>query len=74
MLTNKKIRVIKRDRQSKTEATDAQPAPLAPAAEQRSVRMVVSEWVREHQQRAEQFRSNYASLLKDAGFTHPSAC
>jgi hypothetical protein len=74
VLTNKKIRVIKRGQ------AEARPEP-APAAEPRAdkeplraVKTVVSGWVSEHRQRAEEFRKAYSTLLKEVGFNAPRDC
>jgi hypothetical protein len=40
----------------------------------REVRDVVSDWVRDHRQRAEEFRRNYSTLLGEMGFKSPHSC
>jgi hypothetical protein len=35
---------------------------------------IVSGWVREHVRRTEEFRHNYARLLRDSGFVFPRSC
>jgi hypothetical protein len=77
MPSNAKIRIVKRNQQQPADAgtaaaSAARPTPADETA--RTVRMVVSDWVREHQQRAAEFRNNYASLLKEVGFNTPSNC
>ncbi|HEV3468813.1 MAG TPA: hypothetical protein VG148_05795 [Pyrinomonadaceae bacterium] len=62
------MRVIKRDQRG------AAPAPAAagepqPANTEREVKTVVSGWVNEHRRRADEFRRNYADLLKGVGFS-----
>jgi hypothetical protein len=75
MPSNGKIRVIKRGQQPTAEDEPAAAPVSRPASEPaRTVKTVVSGWVREHQQRAEEFRSNYAALLKEAGFNTPADC
>ena len=67
-----KIRVIKRESRQ-AEGAQAAPAPRAAAAKrpEREVKDVVSGWVRDHQQRADEFRRNFAHLLRDMGFAPP---
>lgn len=79
MLTDRKIRVIKRGQPPTTEpnAPDTRAGREPQRAEKeplRSVKTVVSGWVREHQQRAEEFRNSYSTLLKEVGFSAPSSC
>jgi len=75
MPSNGKIRVIKRGQQQASKEETAAPAAARAEAEPaRSVKTVVSGWVREHQQRAEEFRSNYTALLRDVGFKAPGNC
>jgi len=65
---NKKVRVIKREQRSKGEsATGGQ--FVTPA---RSAQQAVTSWVREHRQRAEEFRQNYSALLAEVGLALPS--
>jgi hypothetical protein len=40
----------------------------------REVRDVVSDWVRDHRRRAEEFRRNYSILLGEVGFKSPHEC
>jgi hypothetical protein len=40
----------------------------------REVRDVVSDWVRDHRQRADEFRRNYSTLLGEMGFKSPHSC
>jgi hypothetical protein len=71
MQQNRPVRVIKRDqRESADSATAATTAPLAESTEtaERKLKTVVSGWVREHQQRSEEYRQMFASLLKETGF------
>ena len=69
----KQIRVIKGGRA----AREAEAAPQAAsvksaAAAVREVRDVVSDWVRDHRQRSDEFRRNYSTLLGEMGFKTPS--
>jgi hypothetical protein len=75
MPSNGKIRIIKRGQQPIAQDEPAVAAAATPASEPaRTVKTVVSGWVREHQQKAEQFRSNYSALLKEVGFRAPANC
>jgi hypothetical protein len=68
---NRPVRVIKRDkRESAESATVVAAAPLEESTEtaERRLKTVVSGWVREHQQRSEEYRQMFASLLKETGF------
>jgi DNA-binding ferritin-like protein len=69
----KQIRVIKGGRAAR-EAQDVQEAPgvKSAAAAVREVRDVVSDWVRDHRQRSDEFRRNYSTLLGEVGFKTPS--
>ncbi|MFL6333860.1 MAG: hypothetical protein ACJ754_11160 [Pyrinomonadaceae bacterium] len=69
----KQIRVIKGGRA----AREAETAPQATgvksaAAAVREVKDVVSDWVRDHRQRSDEFRRNYSTLLGEMGFKTPS--
>jgi hypothetical protein len=69
----KRVRIIKGGR-----AAQSQPAEAArvtadgPAAPGREVREVVSDWVRDHRRRSDEFRRNYSALLGEVGFKMPS--
>ncbi|HEX8290282.1 MAG TPA: hypothetical protein VF570_00925 [Pyrinomonadaceae bacterium] len=69
----KQIRVIKGGRAAR-EAQAAQEAPgvKSAAAAVREVRDVVSDWVRDHRQRSDEFRRNYSTLLGEMGFKTPN--
>jgi hypothetical protein len=67
----KRVRIIKggRAQQQQAEAANAAAEPaVAPAREARDV---VSDWVREHRRRSEEFRRNYSALLGGVGFKLP---
>ncbi len=73
MEQTKRIRVIKGGRA----AREAEAAPEAAgvksaAAAVREVKEVVSDWVRDHRQRADEFRRNYRALLGEVGFKLPA--
>jgi hypothetical protein len=70
----KRVRIIKRGASEQPSET-VQAAGRTPAGDgNREVRGVVSSWVREHSRRAEEFRSNYSTLLKELGFAPPLSC
>lgn len=67
----KRVRIIKGGRTAQaTEA--ARVAADSPAAQGREVKEVVSDWVRDHRRRSEEFRRNYSALLGEVGFKMPS--
>jgi hypothetical protein len=67
----KRVRIIKGGRAAQVaEATSvAADASVAPS---REVRDVVSDWVRDHRRRSDEFRRNYSALLGEVGFKIPS--
>ena len=69
MLKNRPVRIIKRDQRGPAGAAAVEPAEPQPAASEREVKTVVSGWVNEHRRRADEFRRNYADLLKGVGFS-----
>ena len=66
----KRVRIIKGGRAAR-EAEAARAAAEEPAAEGRPVRDVVSDWVRDHRRRSDEFRRNYSTLLGELGFKTP---
>ncbi|HEX8335705.1 MAG TPA: hypothetical protein VF621_03200 [Pyrinomonadaceae bacterium] len=69
----KQIRVIKGGRTAReAQAVQEAPGVKSAAAAVREVRDVVSDWVRDHRQRSEEFRRNYSTLLGEVGFKTPS--
>ena len=67
----KRVRIIKGGRAAR--AAEAAPAAVeSDAAASREVKAVVSDWVREHRRRTDEFRRNYSSLLGELGFKGPS--
>lgn len=67
----KRVRIIKGGRAA--QATEpARVTADSPAAQGREVRDVVSDWVRDHRRRSDEFRRNYSSLLGEVGFKLPS--
>jgi hypothetical protein len=67
----KRVRIIKGGRAAQVaEAAHVAAAPaVAPA---REVREVVSDWVRDHRRRSDEFRRNYSALLGEVGFKMPN--
>ena len=69
----KQIRIIKGGRAARQTQAAQEAAGIKSAAEAvREVRDVVSDWVRDHRQRSEEFRRNYSTLLGEVGFKAPS--
>jgi len=77
MENQKRIRIVKRGAAAAvTAAGAAQAAEKAARPERearRETREVVSDWVRDHKRRADEFRENYSALLDRLGFTSPVA-
>lgn len=68
----KQIRVIKGGRAVR-EAQAQEPVVVkSAAAAVREVKEVVSDWVRDHRQRSDEFRRNYSTLLGEMGFKTPN--
>ena len=73
MEQTKRIRVIKGGRAAReVEAVPEAGSVKSAAAAVREVRDVVSDWVRDHRRRSEEFRRNYSALLGEVGFKMPS--
>ncbi|MDT5267917.1 MAG: hypothetical protein QOH49_103 [Acidobacteriota bacterium] len=73
MEQTKRIRVIKGGRATReAEAVQEAMSVKSAAAAVREVRDVVSDWVRDHRQRSDEFRRNYSTLLGEMGFKKPS--
>ena len=69
----KQIRVIKGGRAAReAQAVQEAPGVKSAAAAVREVRDVVSDWVRDHRQRSDEFRRNYSTLLGEMGFKAPN--
>ena len=72
MEQTKRIRVIKGGRAAReTQAAQEAVGVKTAAAAVREVKEVVSDWVRDHRQRSEEFRRNYSALLGEMGFKTP---
>jgi hypothetical protein len=78
MEQTKRIRVIKGGRAARETEAAQETASATPvgaksaAAAVREVRDVVSDWVRDHRQRSDEFRRNYSTLLGELGFKTPN--
>ncbi|HJQ32709.1 MAG TPA: hypothetical protein VJ866_11035 [Pyrinomonadaceae bacterium] len=69
MAETKRVRIIKGGRAAQA-AGGAAEAKVA-SAPVREVRAVVSDWVRDHRRRSDEFRRNYSALLGEVGFKLP---
>lgn len=74
----KRIKIVKRGAAATVTAAGAGAATgdkaVRPEREaRRETREVVSDWVRDHKRRAEEFRENYSALLDRLGFISPIA-
>jgi hypothetical protein len=68
----KQVRIVKR---GQSEQPEAQAQTKEDAREGgRKTKDIVSGWVREHVRRTDEFRYNYARLLRDSGFVFPRSC
>jgi hypothetical protein len=75
MDNSKRVRVIKGGAAAReAEAERDAAVSLQVAAPNREVRDVVSDWVRDHRRRADEFRRNYSTLLGEVGFKSPNCC
>ena len=70
----KQVRIVKRGQSVETQAAAQGGAESRGRDKGRAPRDVVSGWVREHVRRTEEFRHNYARLLRDSGFVFPRSC
>lgn len=73
MAETKRVRIIKGGRAARVaEAAGGAAEVKVESAPAREVRAVVSDWVRDHRQRSDEFRRNYSALLGEVGFKLPS--
>jgi hypothetical protein len=70
----RQVRVVKRGQSVEPEATARGEAESRGRDGGRVTKDIVSGWVREHVRRTEEFRHNYARLLRDSGFVFPRTC
>jgi hypothetical protein len=73
----KRIRIVKRGGAAVAAAVADEGDAAAARSERearRETREVVSDWVRDHRRRAEEFRENYSALLDRLGFSSPLSC
>ena len=69
----KQVRIIKGGRAAReTQAAQETAGVKSAAAAVREVKEVVSDWVRDHRQRSDEFRRNYSTLLGEMGFKTPN--
>ena len=74
MADTKRVRIIKRGASEQSSEQVQAMAAMPNRDASRDMRGVVSGWVRDHSQRAEEFRKNYSTLLKELGFAPPLSC
>jgi hypothetical protein len=73
MAEAKRVRIIKGGRAARVaEASGGEASATTAAEPAREVRAVVSDWVRDHRHRSDEFRRNYSTLLGEVGFKLPS--
>ncbi|HEV7890036.1 MAG TPA: hypothetical protein VGP08_05330 [Pyrinomonadaceae bacterium] len=71
MENSKRIRIVKRGAAATVVAAAGGGAARPEREARRETREVVSDWVRDHRRRAEEFRENYSALLDSLGFSSP---
>ena len=71
MENSKRIRIVKRGAAATVVAAAGDRATRPEREARRETREVVSDWVRDHRRRAEEFRENYSALLDSLGFSSP---
>ncbi len=74
MAEAKRIRIIKGGRAALVAEAKAGEAAAKTAESGREVKAVVSDWVRDHRRRSDEFRRNYSALLGEVGFKLPGCC
>ena len=74
MADAKRVRIIKGGQAARQAEAARAEAAERPAAGGREVRDVVSDWVRDHRRRSDEFRRNYSTLLGEMGFKSPNCC
>lgn len=67
------VRVVKRGQAAREERKAVDAVAASARESEREVKTVVSGWVREHRERAEEFRLAFAGLLRDVGFNPASS-
>jgi hypothetical protein len=71
----KRIRIVKRGAAATVPAARVEETATRSEREpRRETREVVSDWVRDHRRRADEFRENYSALLDKLGFSSPLTC
>lgn len=67
----KRIKIVKRGAAATVVTAAGDTAVTAEREARRETREVVSDWVRDHKRRADEFRENYSALLDRLGFASP---
>jgi hypothetical protein len=70
----RRVRVVKRGQSVESQAQAGGEDEPRGRDGGRVTKDIVSGWVREHVRRTEEFRHNYARLLRDSGFVFPRSC
>ena len=71
MKQNRPVRIIKNEQRLRA-ASEAKPADNpGQGTTERELKMVVSSWVREHQQRSEEYRRAFSKMLKENAILAP---
>ena len=68
MQQNRQVRVIKHNQRAATESPIKAQCDARTEPSERELKTVVSGWIREHQQRSEEYRRALTDMLKQSGF------
>jgi hypothetical protein len=72
MLEKRPVRLIRKSQRQPLIEVSGGARPAKPSQpSEREIKTVVTNWVREHRQRSEEFRLTFAALLKGGGFQLP---
>ena len=73
MSQNRPVRVIKHNQRVRVESHAKAAGEESSEPSERELKTVVSGWIREHQQRSEEYRRALTDMLKQSGFRSPRA-
>jgi len=73
MKFDRPVRIIKGGLKECVGNANGEAPPTVAEPSERQVQTIVSAWVSDHRRRSEEFRQNYSSILRRAGFLLPRA-
>ncbi len=73
MPQNHQVRVVKRGQRSRVEVAEVDATEQRAEPSERELRTVMSDWVREHRERTEEYRRTFVGLLRQVGFNPATA-